>query len=118
MIAEKLDLFSGSLPHKCLYCRYGYPVVFGTEDWLSCLMCGANVVEGLKSKKLTLKLTEWPWEKPDAPYAPLVAPWCSCEGFRPVRWMPSHPGEWCNTRKMVLLDKSGMFDEMEAKPWA
>lgn len=31
MTLERLDMFSASLPRKCLYCRFGYPVVFGTR---------------------------------------------------------------------------------------
>lgn len=110
---ERMDAFSGALPRKCLWCRYGYPVVFGTDDWLSCFACGANVVTGLRSKRLTLKLTERDGGRKDDAYAPLVGAGESCESFKPVRWCPAKPGEYCNTRKLVLLDRSGMLEGME-----
>ena len=28
-VFEKIDMFSASLPKMCIYCAYGYPVVFG-----------------------------------------------------------------------------------------
>ena len=111
-VIERLDLFSGSLPRKCLYCRYGYPVVFGMSEWLEAFVCGANIIDGLKSKKATIRLTEYSGDKPDVPYAPLVGAWDACDRFAPVAFRPSKPGEYINSRKFVLLDKTGIFDEM------
>ena len=113
----RIDALSSTLPRKCLYCRYGYPVVFGTEDWLDVLVCGRHTVDGFKSKRIGLRLTErgGPWDK-GLGYlvAPLVGPWDACDGFRPVGYRPRRPGEFVNARKFELLDRSGLFDEMEA----
>lgn len=33
------------------------------------------------------------------------------DGFRPVGYRPTRPGEFANARKFELLDRSGMFDK-------
>ena len=53
-VFEKIDMFSASLPKMCVYCAYGYPVVFGRDDWLEVFACGAHLVENLRSKRTTL----------------------------------------------------------------
>lgn len=89
---ERLDMLSASLPRKCLYCRYGYPVVFGTTDWLDVLVCGRHAVDGFRTKRIGLRLTErgGPWDK-GLGYllAPLVGAWDSCEKFKPVSLRPT-----------------------------
>lgn len=115
---ERLDMFSSALPRKCLYCRYGYPVVFGTTDWLDVLVCGRHAVDGFSTKRIGLRLTErgGPWDK-GLGYllAPLVGPWDACEKFKPVSLRPSKPGEFVNARKFELLDRSGLFDDMKGE---
>ena len=112
----RIDAFSSALPRKCLYCRYGYPVVFGTEDWLDVLVCGRHAVDGFKSKRIGLTLTERGSIAGGLGYlvAPLVGPWDACEGFLPVCYRPTRGGEFVNARKFELLDRSELFDEMEA----
>ena len=39
----------------------------------------------------------------------------ACDGFRPVGYRPTRPGEFVNTRKFELLDRSGLFDDMEGE---
>lgn len=113
---ERIDALSASMPRKCLYCRYGYPVVFGTTDWLDVLVCGRHAVDGLKSRRIGLRLTERGSLAGGLGYlvAPLVGPWDACAGFRPVGYRPRRPGEFVNARKFELLDRSGLFDETEA----
>ncbi len=112
----RIDALSSALPRKCLYCRYGYPVVFGTTDWLDVLVCGRHAVDGFKSKRIGLRLTERGALTGGLGYlvAPLVGPWDACDGFRPVGYRPRRPGEFVNARKFELLDRSGLFDEMDA----
>ena len=117
-VAGRLGRFSASLPRKCLYCRWGYPVVFGASDWLDVLACGRFTVDAFRTKRIGLRLTEGAAcdGKKGLGYliAPLTGPWDSCDGFQPVALMPSRPGEFTNLRKLDLLDRSGMFDEMGA----
>ena len=114
---ERLDMFSASLPRKCLYCRFGYPVVFGTDDWLDVLACGAHTVDAFKTKRIGLRLTEESRGGNGMGYmvAPLVGAWDSCDGFQPVAYRPSRPGEFVNARKLELLDRSGLFDGMKGE---
>lgn len=117
MMLERLDMFSASLPRKCLYCRWGYPVVFGMADWLDVLACGRWTVDAFKTKRIALRLTEESYGSNGMGYmvAPLVGAWCSCEKFKPVSFRPSKPGEFVNARKFELLDRSGLFDEMRGE---
>lgn len=112
----RIDALSSALPRKCLYCRWGYPVVFGTEDWLDVLVCGRHAVDGFKTKRMGLRLTERGSLAGGLGYlvAPLVGPWDACAGFMPVGYRPTRKGEFVNARKFELLDRSGLFDEMEA----
>lgn len=114
MLAERLDMFSASLPRKCLWCRWGYPVVFGKTDWLDVLACGRWTVDAFKTKRIGLRLTEESHGRGGMGYmvAPLVGAWDSCDGFQPVSFRPSRPGEFVNARKLELLDRSGMLDDM------
>ena len=114
---ERLDMFSASLPRKCLYCRWGYPVVFGTTDWLDVLVCGRHAVDGFRTKRIPLRLTERGSLTGGLGYlvAPLVGPWDACDGFLPVGYRSTRKGEFVNARKFELLDRSGLFDEMEGE---
>lgn len=47
--------------------------------------------------------------------ARVVGAWDSCEGFKPVAFRPSKPGEFVNARKLDLLDRSGLFDDMKGE---
>lgn len=115
MLAERLDMFSASLPRKCLWCRWGYPIVLGTTEWLDAFMCGKSFIDDLRSKRATLRLTEHGPGGGRPPYAAITGPWDSCDGFQPVAFRPSRPGEFVNSRKLELLDRSGMLDEMEGR---
>ena len=103
---EKLDLFVASLPQTCLYCRYGYPVVFGIDRFLNCFACGAHNVDGLRSKKLTLHLTTRnavrEANKGAVMYAPLLCSDEGCESWKPLK---------VGGRKFKLLDLYDMFDD-------
>ena len=114
---ERLDMFSASLPRKCLYCRWGYPVVFGTSDWLDVLACGRWTVDAFRTKRIALRLAEESRGRGGMGYmvAPLVGAWDSCEKFKPVSLRPSKPGEFVNARKFELLDRSGLFDDMKGE---
>lgn len=119
MLAERLDMFSASLPRKCLWCRWGYPVVFGRSYWLDAFVCGRHAVDAFATKRIELRLTEEPTpegsrRKRGLGYmvAPITGPWDSCDGFQPVAFRPSRPGEFVNARKLDLLDRSGMLDDM------
>ena len=121
-VVDKLDLFSGSLPRKCLYCAWGYPVVFGMDDWLEVLACGRWTVGAFAIKRIGLRLAdETPEQVSRAKskrrglsymVAPLVRAWDACERFEPVRCVPMR-GKFSNARKFELLDRSGVFDDME-----
>lgn len=117
MMLERLDMFSASLPRKCLYCRWGYPVVFGTDDWLNIFACGAHTVDAFRTKRIGLRLAEKSCGGNGMGYmvAPLVDAWCSCEKFKPIAYRPSRPGEFVNARKLELLDRSGIFDDMKGE---
>lgn len=107
--AERIDLFRESLPHDCLYCEMGYPVVFGVDSFLDCFACGRHALENVKSKKVTLKLTRTRHTDKTSiypMYAPLVGPGDCCEHFSPVRF---------KSRKFGLLNMFGYFDDMEEK---
>lgn len=106
-IIERFDLFSESLPRKCLYCKYGYPVVFGIDSFLDAFACGAHCVDGLKSKKLTLKLTDESQHRTSMLYCPMTDPWESCDSFQPIKF---------GDRKFKILDSFGYFDDMFEKP--
>lgn len=88
-VFERIDWFSASLPKMCIYCAYGYPVVFGVYDWLDVFACGAHLVENLKSKKTTLDKHRFESSDPDGParnvYMPLVGPRDRCDLFAPIR---------------------------------
>ena len=113
-VTERLCLFGESLPRKCLYCRYGYPVVFGKSEWLDVFVCGARVFEVGRSKKAGP-----PIDDPDPSLAgksagkraaaPLVDAWEGCSRFAPA--LPLGEG-YVNRRKFELLDEFGMFDDM------
>lgn len=112
-------MFSSSLPRMCVYCAYGYPVVFGKDDWLELFVCGAHLVEGLRSKKATLESDGYVPSGPHASpapvlYAPIVGPRARCGSFRPIR-LDGRGAGFVNARKFYLLDSAGLFDEMEWK---
>lgn len=108
-VIERLDLFMESLPRTCLYCVYGYPVVFGIDSFLDCFACGAHVLEEPRGKRVTLRLTTKAPGEYKRPYAPLVKPDEACADFRPVRFDKVADGR----RKFRLLDEFGYFDERE-----
>ena len=115
-VIERIDMFSASLPRMCLYCAYGYPVVFGLSDWLDVFACGAHLVEGLKSKKATLHAPGSGYvcdaEGVRNAYMPLVGPRDRCGSFTPIRIDGMGRG-FANARKFRLLDAAGLFDDME-----
>lgn len=118
-VIERIDMFSSSLPRMCMYCAYGYPVVFGLSDWLEVFACGAHLVEGLKSKKATLHapgsgyVDGGPCEGPARNvYMPMVGPRDRCGSFRPIR-LDGRGAGFVNARKFRLLDAAGLFDDME-----
>ncbi|MDO4591037.1 MAG: hypothetical protein Q4B35_06560 [Slackia sp.] len=119
-ILEKIDMFSSSMPRMCLYCAYGYPVVFGRANWLDVLACGAHLVMGLRSKKETLTKSGYVPEGANAslretpPYMPMVGPRDRCDLFEPIR-LDGRGHGFVNARKFALLDGSGMFDDLEWK---
>lgn len=115
-VFERIDWFSASLPKMCIYCAYGYPVVFGVYDWLDVFACGAHLVENLKSKKETLHApgsgyvdsgVEGPARNV---YLPMVGPRDRCDWFKPIRLDGRGVG-FVNARKFYLLDKAGVFDD-------
>lgn len=96
--------FQASLPKTCLFCQYGYPVVFGLDSWLDSFMCGGHIVEKLRGKKVTLKLVKG---NPDPAnkepfYCPITAPDDTCEQFKPIK---------LGGRKFRLLDAFGYFEK-------
>ena len=120
-VLEKIDMFSASLPKMCIYCAYGYPVVFGVHDWLDVFACGAHMVENLKSKKTTLDKRGYAGMfdagGTRSVYMPMVGPRDRCECFKPIRLDGRGVG-FVNARKFYLLDEAGVFDEMEFKKGA
>ena len=112
-VIERIDMFSSSLPRMCVYCAYGYPVVFGATDWLEAFACGAHLVEGLRSKKATLHAPGSGYVCADGDgrnvYMPLVGPRDRCDSFRPIR-LDGRGHGFVNARKFRLLDASGLFD--------
>lgn len=117
-IFERIDWFSASLPKMCIYCAYGYPVVFGRADWLDMFACGAHLVENLRSKKTTIDKHGYRSEEPDGDnkncYMPMVGPRDRCDCFEPIR-LDGRGHGFVNARKFYLLDKAGLFDDMEWK---
>lgn len=117
-VFERIDMFSASLPKMCIYCAYGYPVVFGVCDWLDVFACGAHLVENLKSKKTTLDKHRFERSDPDGPvrnvYMPLVGPMDRCDQFKPIRLDGRGVG-FVNARKFYLLDKAGVFDDQRTE---
>lgn len=115
---ERIDWFSESLPKMCVYCAYGYPVVFGRADWLDMFACGAHLVENLRSKKTTIDKHGYRSEEPDGDnkncYMPMVGPRDRCDCFKPIR-LDGRGHGFVNARKFYLLDKAGLFDDMEWK---
>lgn len=106
-VIERLDLFSLSLPRKCLYCKWGYPVLFGTDEFLDVFACGRHYVKNLTSKKLTLKLTDIHPNRGNKQsnvlYAPMIDAWETCDDFKPIK---------IGDRKFKVLDSFGYFDGM------
>lgn len=119
-VLERIDMFSASLPRMCVYCAYGYPVVFGRDDWLEVFACGAHLVEGLRSKKATLHAPGSGYVNAcgSGParnvYMPMVGPRDMCASFRPIR-LDGRGCGFVNARKFYLLDRAGLFDEMAKK---
>lgn len=117
-VLEKIDMFSASLPKMCVYCAYGYPVVFGREDWLEAFVCGGHIVENLKSKKTTLDKHGFKSSHPPGPvenvYMPLVGPMDRCDQFKPIRLDGRGVG-FVNARKFHLLDEAGVFDDQRTE---
>lgn len=107
-VIEKIDMFRESLPRKCLYCQYGYPVVFGIEQMLDSFACGKHCVDGLTSKKLTLKLMDLcvnrEGKQSNVLYCPMVDAWEACEDFIPIK---------LGDRKFKILDMFGYFDDVK-----
>lgn len=105
-ILDRIDLFREQLPRKCLYCQYGYPVVYGKDSFFDAIVCGKHSVENLKSNKLTLNLTDinvfHQQYKSGRIYSPIVAPDESCPEYEPIKF---------GCRKFKLLDLFGFFDE-------
>lgn len=102
-IIERFDFFTASLPRKCLYCKFGHPVVYGIDDFLDAFACGKHGIEGLKSKKATLKLTDKEAHRISVLYCPMTSAWESCDDFEPIKF---------GGRKFKILDAFGYFDEM------
>lgn len=94
--------FQASLPKTCLFCQYGYPVVFGTDDWLESFACGAHILDNPKGKKVTLKLNEKRATGSGILYAPLTIPEDCCNQFTPIK---------LGGRKFRLLDAFGCFEK-------
>lgn len=105
-IIDRINLFREELPRKCLYCQHGYPVAYGKDRFWDAIVCGKHSVEGLKSKKLTLNLTDinvlHQQYKAGRIYSPIVAPDESCPEYEPIKF---------GCRKFKLLDLFGFFDE-------
>lgn len=102
-VIERFDWFAESLPRKCLYCKYGYPVVFCIDEWLDTFACGKHRVDGLRSKKVTLKLTDVTPHRIEMTYCPMTDPWESCEDFTPIK---------LGDRKFKILDAFRYFDNI------
>lgn len=100
---ERFNLFAASLPRKCLYCKYGYPVSYGIDKWLGCFACGKHAVDNLRSKKLTLELTDVTPHRTTMLYCPITDAWESCDYFEPIAF---------KDRKFYILEKAGCFDNM------
>lgn len=105
---KKMNLFIESLPKKCLYCECGQPILFGVDGVDDGFLCNRHCVEGLTSKKLTLRLTDMEVgreNRKNSPlYCPLVGAWESCNDFKPIK---------VGGRKFELLDFLGYFDDMK-----
>lgn len=95
-------MFEQSLPHNCLFCKYGYPVVMGTKTWLESFACGAHVLDNPKGKKVTLKLNEKRASGSGVLYCPMTTPDDSCDQWTPIK---------LGGRKFKLLDAFGMFEK-------
>lgn len=105
-VLERFDWFAESLPRICLYCKHGYPVVWGGEHFLETVGCAAHTAWGLKSKKLTAPSIDRRYECGRG-YMPLMMADETCPSFRPVRPCGDAP----ERRKFRLLDAYGYFDE-------
>lgn len=95
----KFDMFTMSLPHNCLYCKFG-DVVLGANDDLvgDHLACMRHAADGLKSKKFAAV------PKPNRDFHRTFCPimnWDEhCDSFKPVEF---------NEKKFRVLGRCGLF---------
>ena len=99
-IIERIDMFTMSLPHNCLYCKFGDIVFNGYDDLVGDhLACMRHSADGLKSKKFA----DVP--KPNRDFYRTFCPimnWDEhCDSFMPIKF---------GGKKFKVLDHCGLFD--------
>lgn len=97
---ERIDMFTVSLPHNCLYCKFGDIVLNDNDDLVGDhLACMAHAADGLKSKKLAGV------PKPNREFRRTFRPMMNwdetCASFKPLE---------VGGRKFNVLDRCGSFD--------
>ena len=97
---ERIDMFTMSLPHNCLYCKFGNIVLSEYDDLIGDhLACMAHAAHGLKSKKFA----DVP--KPNREFQRTFCPimnWDeTCASFKPIEF---------GCKKFKVLDRCGLFD--------
>ena len=108
-VIERIDMFVSSLPRTCLYCAYGFPIVWGVENFLDVQACVAHTVWGLRSKLLTAPKMDIPGCENKRGYTPLMTAGETCGSFEPC----SPTGGAVARRKFRLLDAYGYFDDLD-----
>lgn len=97
---ERIDMFTVSLPHNCLYCKFGDIVPNDNDDLVGDhLACMAHAADGLKSKKFAGV------PKPNREFRRTFCPimnWDeTCASFKPLE---------VGGQKFNVLDRCGLFD--------
>lgn len=106
---ERLDSFAASVPRCCLWCAYGFPIVFGMDDFFNEFACGMSAARGVRSKKVEARIAYSDAVNPEPPKVliAVTAPSDSCDRFVPLT--PFGSG-WRNMRKLRLMELFGYLE--------